>query len=160
MSKDKGIKLEKENYTIEVKYSKEAIEKKLVKFITKSGDEIVISAEELISMLVNQVNSDLLSPTFVDVEKINVVEVGRQIKCKLEKDMKAGEEININYFHPYPLEFALIEEMYKIAKVTEGIKVFELTNEFIEETKKKILPEMEKFTEQFYKSIKSVELKK
>lgn len=155
----KPIKLEKENYSIEVKYSDEAVEKKLIRIVTKSGDEVVFSAEEMISILVSQVNTETLSPTFVDMERINVVEVGRQLKCVLEEDMKKGQEININYTHPYPLEFALIEEMYKIAKVDPGIKVYELTSEFIKETKEKIKPEMESFVKKFYQTFKKVDIK-
>lgn len=153
-----GIQLKKENFTIQVKFSKEAIEKKLVRFITKSGDEFVLSADELISILVNQVNMDTLSPTFVDTEKINVVEVGRQLKCVLDEDMKKGQEININYTHPYPLEFALIEETYKIAKINKDVPVFVLTDKYIEETKKKIKPDMENYLNKFYKSFKQVKL--
>lgn len=156
---NKPIKLEKDNYSIEIKYSDEAVEKKLIKFSTKSGDEIIFSADEMISMLVSQVNTETLEPTFVDMERINVVEVGRQLKCVLDRDFKKGEEININYTHPYPLEFALIEEMYKIAKVDEGIKVFELTNDFIKETKEKIKPEMEKYVKKFYESFKQLKVK-
>jgi len=114
---NKATELKKDKYTIQVKYSDEAVEKKLMKFITPSGDEFEISSDEMISFLVNQVNMNTLEPTFVDTEKINVVEVGRQIQCKLDRDHKAGEIININYTHPYPLEFALLEEVYKIALI-------------------------------------------
>jgi len=156
----KAVELKKDKYTIQVKYSKEAIEKKLMKFITPSGDEFEISAEEMISILTNQVNSEMLQPTFVDVEKINVVEVYRQIEVFLNEDKKKGDKIRIDYVHPYPLEFAIIEEVYKIAKIKEDTKMIEITNELIEEHKKNILPENENFVEKFYKSIKSVDIKK
>lgn len=156
---NKPIKLKKDDYSIEIKYSEEAVEKKLIKIISKSGDEIIFSADEMISILVSQVNTETLEPTFVDMERINVVEVGRQLKCVLDRDFKKGEEININYTHPYPLEFALIEEMYKIAKVDPGIKVFELTAEFIKETKEKIKPEMDKYVKKFYDSFKQLKIK-
>jgi hypothetical protein len=155
---NKQVQLKKDDYTIDIKYSDEAVEKKLIKFTTKSGDEIVFSADEMISMLVSQVNTETLEPTFVDMERINVVEVGRQLKCVLDRDFKKGEEINLNYTHPYPLEFALIEEMHKIAKVDPGIKVFELTGEFIKETKEKIKPEMEKYVKKFYDSFKQLKV--
>lgn len=146
----------KENFTIEVKYSDEAIKKKLVKFTVTNGNEIVLTADEIISMLVHQVNSETLSPTFVEMDKINVVEVGRQIRCKLDKDFKKGEIININYSHPYPVEFAIIEEAFKIAKIENNSKVTELTKEFLEGVKTRITPKMVDFTKKFYKSIKSV----
>ncbi len=149
----------KDNFTIEVKYSDEAIKKKLVKFIVTEGNEFVLTADELISMLVHQVNSETLSPTFVEMDRINVVEVGRQIRCKLDRDFKKGSIININYAHPYPLEFAIIEEAFKIAKIEKTSKVTELTKEFLDDVKKRITPKMVDFTKKFYKSINSVNLK-
>lgn len=156
----KGVKLERERFTIEVKYSPEAVEKKLIKFTVKEGDEIVLSADELISMLVHQVNSEVLSATFVESDRINVVEVGRQIQCVLDKDLKKGEVININYTHPYPIEFALIEEAWKIAQIKKDTKVTELTVGYIEEVKKKIKPEMVEYIRKFYESFKSINLNK
>lgn len=153
-----AVELKKENYTIQVKYSDEAIAKKMIKFITKSGDEFEITSEEMISILVNQVNMDTLLPTFVETDKINIVEVSRQIKCVLDKDMKKGQEININYVHPYPIEFALIEEAYNIAKTTEGTQVLVLTKEFIDGVKEKIKPQMEEYIKKFYKSFKGLNL--
>ena len=150
------VELKKDDYTIQIKYSDEAVEKKLMKFISKSGDEFVISAEELASMLVSQVNSETLAATFVETDRVNVVEVGRQIQCVLNKDFKAGEVININYTHPYPIEFALIEEAAKYAKINMDAPAFVLTAEYIEEVKKKIKPEMKKYIETFYKSFKNL----
>lgn len=155
-----GQKLDKGTFTVEVKYSPEAVEKKLIKFTVKEGDEIVLSADELISMLVNQVNSEVLSATFVESDRINVVEVGRQIQCVLDKDLKKGEVININYSHPYPIEFALIEEAWKIAQIQKDTKVTELTAEYIGKVKEQIKPEMEKYIRKFYESFKSINLNK
>jgi hypothetical protein len=152
-------KLEKDNYTVEIGYSTEAIEKKLLKFISKSGDEFEISAEELASMLIGGVNSDTLEATFVESDRINVVEVGRQLQCVLDKDMKKGEKININYTHPYPLEFALIEQVYGIAKLDENIPVTTLTRDYIESVRAKIKPQQEKFTKKFYKSFRNLNIK-
>ncbi len=157
---DKGVKLDKGNFTVEVKYSPEAVEKKLVKFTVVEGKEIVLTADELVSMLVNQVNSEVLSAAFVETDRINVVEVTRQLQCVLDKDFKKGEIININYSHPYPIEFALIEEAWKIAILKKNTKVLELTSEYIEEVKKKIKPKMIDYMKKFYKGIKSVNVEK
>jgi hypothetical protein len=153
-------KLEKKDYVVQIGYSDEAKEKKLMKFITtKSGDEFEISAEELSSMLIGGVNSEVLEATYVESERINVVEVGRQLQCILDKDMKKGEKININYAHPYPLEFALIEQAYGIAKIDEKIPKVELTKEYLEEYRKKLTPEMSKFTKKFYEGFKNLKIK-
>ena len=154
-----GKQIKKKDYTVQIGYSKKAKKDKLLKFISKSGDEFEISAEELSSMLIGGVNSDTLEATFVETDKINVVEVGRQLQCVLDNDMKKGEKININYTHPYPLEFALIEEVYGIAKIDMDVPAKVLTRRYIKETRAKIKPEQEKFLEKFYSSFKNVKLK-
>ena len=158
MSKPREIK--KKDFTVQIGYSEEAKNKKLLKFISKSGDEFEISAEELSSMLIGGVNQETLEATFVEADKINVVEVGRQLKCVMDKEMKEGEEFLLNYAHPYPLEFAIIEQVWGIAKINKDTPVFILTKEYIEETKKKLKPEQEKFIGKFYTSFKNVDLNK
>ena len=155
----KSVELKKKDYTVQIGYSDEAKEKKLMKFITQSGDEFEISAEEMSSMLIGGVNSETLEATFVESDRINVVEVGRQLQCVLEEDMKKGQKININYSHPYPIEFALIEEAYKIAKIDESIPKVTLTKEYINEVKSKLKPEMTEYINKFYKSFKNVNIK-
>lgn len=156
----KPIELKRDNYTIQVNWSREAKKKKLMKFISKNGDEFVISAEEMASILVGQVNSETIAATFVESEKVNVVEVGRQLECVLDKDMKRGEKIRLNYTHPYPIEFALIEEAYKIAKINKDVPALTITKEYIDEVKSKIKPEMTKYIDRFYKSFKNLKIKK
>jgi hypothetical protein len=155
----KAKELKKKDFTVQIGYSPEAIEKKLMKFITKSGDSFEISSEEMSSMLIGGVNSNVLEATFVDSNTIIVVEVRRQLQCILDKDMKKDEKININYSHPYPLEFALIEQAYGIAKIDEKIPKVELTKEYLEEFRKKLKPEMEEFTKKFYEGFKNLKIK-
>lgn len=150
------VKLEKEKYTIHVNYSDEAVEKKLMKFITPSGDEFEISADEMSSILVGQVNSELLSATFVESDRVNVVEVVRQVRVRADRDIKKGEEIRLEYRHPYPVEFALIEEAMKIAKINMDVKVFELTKEYLDAVRLKIKPVQEKFINRFYEFFKNL----
>jgi len=155
MSK-KAIELKKKDYTIQVGYSPDAIKNKMMKFISKSGDEFEISADEMSSILISQVNSNTLEATFVESDRINVVEVGRQLECVLDEDMKKGEKIRINYTHPYPIEFALIEEAYKIAKIDMSIPKVTLTMKYIEEVKAKLKPEQAEYIDNFYKSFKNI----
>jgi len=150
----------KDKYTVQIGYSEEAKKNKLLKFISKSGDEFEISAEELSSMIVGGVNNDTLSATFVETERINVVEVSRQLECIVDKDLKKGDRINLNYKHPYPIEFALIEQVMGIAKIEMDVPLTTLTNEYIEETKKKLKPAQENFIKKFYKSFKNLKIKK
>lgn len=155
----KARKLQQKDYSVEIGYSEKASEKKLLKFTTKSGDSFEVSAEELSSMLIGGVNSETLEATFVESDRINVVEVGRQLQCVLDKDMKKGDKININYTHPYPIEFALIEEGYKIAKIDMNIPKVTLTKEYLDEVKSKLKPEMTNFIKKFYKSFKNLGIK-
>lgn len=152
--------VKRDNFTVQIGYSKEAIKNKLLKFISKSGDEFEISAEELSSMLIGGVNQNILEATFVESDRIDVVEVGRQLKCVLDKDMKKGEEIHLNYTHPYPLDFAIIEQVWGIAKINMDVPALSLTKEYIEEVKKKLKPDQENFIKNFYKSFKNVDLDK
>jgi hypothetical protein len=154
-----GTLSKQENYTVEVKYSPEAIEKKKVRFTTKNGDQFEITADELIAILVHQVNMDTLAPAFVDTEKINIVQVMRQVKVQLDEDKKKGDIISLGYEHPYPLEFALLEEVYKIASIEGKGTVLELTKELIDETKAKIKPGMNDFVKKIYASYQGLNLK-
>ncbi len=154
---DTGVISKQPDYSIEVKYSPEAIEKKLIRFTTtKNGDSFEITADQLINLLATQVNAEILAPTFVETERVNVVQVLRQISCRLDKDMQKGEELRINYTHPYPIEFALIEESYKIAEVQMLPGRIELTKEFIDGVKAKLQPQMDEFTKKFYQSFKTI----
>jgi hypothetical protein len=154
------VKLEQEKYTIQVNYSQEAIDKKLMKFITKEhGDEFEISAEQLSSTLIGQVNTELLQATFVESQRVNVVEVTRQIRFRSDRDIAKGEEFRAEYRHPYPIEFAIIEEAYGIAKINKDVKVFELTGDYINEMQKKITPEQKNFVRKFYDFFKGLKLK-
>jgi len=155
MSK-KAVKLEKPTFTLEVNYSPEAVEKKMMKFITPSGDSFEISASEMSSILIGQVNSETVEATFVESDRVNVVEVTRQIRVRADRAIKKGEEIRLDYTHPYPIEFALIEEAAKIAKINQDVPVFTLTAEYIKAVKDKTTPEQHKFVELIYKFFKNL----
>jgi len=155
MSK-KAVELKKEKFTIQVNYSEEAEQRKLMKFITPSGDEFEVSADEMATILIGQVNSELIEATFVESDRVNVVEVERQISGVADRDIKKGEQIRLTYYHPYPVEFALIEEAMKIAKIRKDVPVFTLSAEYIKEVKEKITPQQYKFVEMVYKFFKGL----
>jgi len=154
-SSNKAIELKQKDYTIAVKYSPEAIEKKTMKFTTPGGESFEITADEMLSILMEQVNQDTLSPAFVEMDRVNVVEVSRQLEVQLTEDMKAGQKIRLNYNHPYPVEFALIEEAMKIAKIKMDVPVTTLTIEYLDSVRAKIKPIQENFMKKFYSSFKN-----
>jgi ribosomal 50S subunit-recycling heat shock protein len=147
----KPSKLVQPGYTIEVDYNKDATSRKLMKFIPKSKKPFVISAEEMMSILVSQVNSETLEAAFVESDRVHVVEVSRQLKCRADKDIKMGDEIRITYNHPLPIEFALIEEAWKIAQINQDVPVATLTKDYIDAARKKMKP-VQKQNEGFLKS--------
>lgn len=154
-----GVVSRQKNYTVEAKYSKEATEKKLIRFTMKgTRKSFEISIDELIDIAAQQVNQDLLAPMFVDTQKVNVVQISRQIKAVANEDIKKGTEFRMNYIHPYPIEFAIIEEAMNFAKI-EGDTTTVLTKEFIEEVKAKIQPRMNEFVQKFYQSFKQFDKK-
>lgn len=157
---NKGEKHVDKDFTVEVKYSPKAVKEKLVRFtVPKSKESFEISVDKLIDIVAMNVNSQVLAPMFVETDKVNIVQVQRQLQAQLDEDKKKGDIISLNYFHPYPLEFALLEEVYKIAKIEEGTEVTTLTKEKIEEVQKKLQPEMKEFVQKFYKSYNKLELK-
>jgi len=155
-SSSKAIELKQKDYTISVKYSEEAIEKKMMKFTTPGGESFEITADEMLSILMEQVNQDTLSPAFVEMDRVNVVEVSRQLEVQLTEDMKAGQKIRLNYNHPYPVEFALIEEAMKIAKIKMDVPMTTLTIEYLEDVRSKIKPMQRSFVQKFYSSFKNL----
>lgn len=148
--------LKKDTFTLQVNYSEDAIEKKLMKFITPSGDEFEISADEMSSILVGQVNSELLQATFVESERVEVVEVIRQIRVIADRDISKGEEIRLEYTHPYPIEFAIIEETMNIAKINMDVPAFTLTKEYIDSVRSKTTEDQKKFITKFYEFFKGL----
>lgn len=156
MSDKKAVKLEREQYTIEVNYSEEAIAKKLMRFIPKDGQPFEISAEEMSSILIGQVNSNTVEATFVESDKVHVVEVLRQIRVRADRDIKKGEEIRLDYTHPYPVEFAIIEQGLKLAKINMSAPAFTLDAEFLKSVKEKITPQQENFVDKIYKFFKNL----
>lgn len=155
MSK-KAVKMEKDGYELHVNYDAEAIEKKLMKFVPTNGEPFIISAEEMVSILIGQVNADVLAATFVESDRVNVVEVMRQIRVIADRDIKKGEEIRLDYYHPYPTEFAVIEEAANLAKIRMDVPERVLTVEYIKTARDRATPEQKKFVDFIYKFFKTL----
>lgn len=155
----KPSKLEKAAYTVEVNYSPRARKEKLMRFTAKGGP-FEISANEMSTMLIGQVNSDLVEATFVESDRVNVVEVTRQIRARADRDIRAGDEIRIDYTHPYPVEFAVIEEAAKLAKINMDVPALTLTVDYIKAVKAKVTPQQRRFVDLVYKFFRNLTGKK
>ncbi len=151
-----AVEMKKDRFTLRVNYSDEAVEKKLMQFETPSGDTFEISAEEMSTILIGQVNSELVEATFVHSDRVAVVEVMRQIRVRADRDIAAGEEIRLEYTHPYPVEFAIIEEAAKLARINMDVPAIELTVAYINDVKEKLTPKQHRFVELFYKFFKGI----
>lgn len=157
MSKE-AVKMVKDGYELHVNYDAESIEKKLMKFVPLGGEPFVISAEEMVSILIGQVNSEVLAATFVESDRVNVVEVMRQIRVIADRDISKGEEIRLDYYHPYPTEFAVIEEAANLAKIRMDVPERELTVEYIKTARDRATPEQKRFVDFIYKFFKTLKM--
>lgn len=149
---------DKGDYKVIVRYSDEAIAKKLIKFETKSGDSFEVPVEQMIELVSHYVNGEDLAPMLVDTERIKVVYVKRHIIGTLTEDKKKGENISFQYSHPYPLEFAIIEEGFKIAEIQTDREGFIVTPELLKQVKRETPLASENFVRKFYKAFKNIVL--
>lgn len=156
--KEIGFKSEQDTYSVEIKYSKDAIKDKLVRFTVKDGNSFEISSDKLVELMSHYLNSESLAPAFVDTEKITVVYVKRQIKMKADRDIKTGEEFNVEYSHPYPLEFAIIEEGYKLALIDKEKLAVIVTPELLKQVKRDTPASSDNFIKKFYQAFKTLNL--
>lgn len=152
----KGLISEKKNYTVELKYSSKAERDQLIRFTAKEGNTFEISAPQIVELVSQYINGKDLEPVFVDTERIKVVYVTRQMEAKLDRDFKAGETIRIGYQHPYPLEFAIIEEGMKLAKIDPNREGFIVTPELLKQVKRNTPESSKNFIQKFYESFKNL----
>jgi hypothetical protein len=66
----------------------------------------------------------------------------------------------LDYKHPYPVEFALIEKAMGIAMINEDVPAFTLTKEYLDDVMSKTTPEQKKFIRRFYEFFKNLKIKK
>lgn len=132
---------ENDDYRLEVKYSKKAREKELLKIKIKKGDTVEFKAADLLKIITENIKKNelalALSEGELEMDAIAMVEVIRTVNFTMDRDVKKGEVINFNYPQPYPYFLALCEAMYKLAEIKGEIKMvpFSIT----EETKTKMM---------------------
>lgn len=132
MTKQKtGSYYENDDYRIEVKYSKKARDKELIRFRLKKGNTIEFTATDLLKIITENIKKkDLalaLSEQELEMESILMTQVVRQINFTMDRDVKKGEAISFQYPQQYPYFLALCEQMYKIAKVSGKVEAVPLS---------------------------------
>lgn len=130
LKQKKGFVAHRPDYRVEIKYSNEAVKKNLVRFVLKDGKKsFEISVKEIIDIVVPNFKNDVIAPMLVDSKGINVMEVSRTIKFVPDQDIKAGTEVNLDYRHMYPIEFAIIEEAYNLCRINDKTQVVHLSED-------------------------------
>jgi len=109
-----GLVFEGENYNIEIKYSKDSIEKELIRIIPKQG-EIVFSTDDIIRLITENFRSKELAYALstTDTSFIPSVEVAIPISYIADKDITKGERVQ--FFAPFtvPAGIAYVMEAHK-----------------------------------------------
>lgn len=152
MSKTKkGFTTNIENCQIDIKYSKQAEKKELIRFTVKEGNTFEINADALLALIASQFKSKefALALADTDVANIYMVETERYINATLDRDFKKGERISFPFKHMYPYVLAAVEKAYHIAD-HDG-KVKEVPREVFEQTLKNLGDINKEFIETLYK---------
>lgn len=151
MKKRMGQISHKPDYSVLVRYSKNAIENNLIKFITKKGETFEVQLGEMIDLLSKFVSSEVLAPTLMDNKVVNMIKVQRALQFIPNKDIKAGELVNIPFEHMMPVEYAIAEEALGVSKMTDTIKT--INQKQIEQAGKRVDSAVMEFSKAAYESM-------
>lgn len=145
-----GSVAENDNLAIFVNYSKEAKEQELIKFVPKNDTEIVISADEILSIVATQLKKKELAValTTADITEIPMIETMRPLDVTLEKDFKKGDKIQFLFPHMYPYFLAVAEEAYKLCETRGDIKI--ITKDAYDEVASTLIEKNKPFIEAMY----------
>lgn len=120
--KSKGYIYKGPEYSLMIKYSPKASREKLIKVIPKKGQPFEIKTESLVELISKHVNFETLAPAFIHNKKIEMIRVNRVITFTPNRDIKAGETVNIPFQHMMPIEFAIAEEALGVARIDDNVK--------------------------------------
>lgn len=145
-----GSVAENDDLSIFVNYSKEAKEKELIKLVPKNGNEVVISADDILSIVASQLKKKELAValTTADITEIPMIETMRPLDVTLEKDFKKGDRIQFLFPHMYPYFLAVAEEAYKLCETRGEIKI--ITKEAYDEVAGTLIEKNKPFIEAMY----------
>lgn len=148
----KGNFFENENIRIDIKYDTESIEKELIKFTVKTGNEFIISSEDILAIVREQFKQKNLAAalTTADTSFVPTAEAAVPIYFNANKDIKEGELVQ--FFAPMqiPLGIALVMEALRLCTI-KGKEIIKVPIEEFEEAKTTLAEESREFTEKFFK---------
>lgn len=141
----------KPDYSVLVRYSKNAIENNLIKFIPKKGEPFEVQLGEMIDLLSKFVSSEVLAPTLMDNKVVNMIKVQRALQFVPNKDIKAGELVNIPFEHMMPVEYAIAEEALGVSRMTDSVKT--LNHKQLAQAEKRVNDAVMEFSKASYESM-------
>ena len=119
---NEAIKAVKRDYSVELKYSDEAKEKKLIKFTAlRRNREFVISLDEITRLIMLHLNKDYIPMLEVVNECVDMVITERSISGVCSRDFKEGETISFNFEQPMPVEMAVAEQAFNICRINGDV---------------------------------------
>jgi len=123
----------RDGYSVSLKYSQEAEEKKLIKFTTHAKraskeHEFVMSLGEIAEIIIQNLNSEMLSMISADVTKVQMIQGNIPFHGVCDRDFAKGEEIIFEYPMWMPLDVAVAYEAYNIAKLGNEVVEIDASN--------------------------------
>lgn len=139
---------EQDGFDIVIKWDAEARLNNLIKIVPHKGTkEIIISADLMTNTIIDNFSINHMYAMDTKVKQIDTIEVERTIKGVCEKDFKKGDEITFNYRHVLPLEYAIVEEAERLARISgEGVRT--VTREELDKAALNIRDSVREFNEQ------------
>lgn len=147
----KGYIFSGPEYSVMMKYSDDASKKKNIKFIPRQGRPFEISTENFVELLSKHVNFETLAPAFIHNKQINMVRVARGINFTPNRDIKAGETIQIPFQHMVPIEFAVAEEALGVAHIDERVKT--INKKAFDRAMERVTKEVEEYAMEQYRAL-------
>lgn len=151
MKKRMGQVAKRPDYTVVVRYSDNAIKNNLIKFISKRGDSFEVQLGDMINLLSKFVSQETLAPTLMDNKVINMIKVQRALQFIPNKDIKAGELVNIPFEHMMPVEYAIAEEALGVATIPDKIKT--INSKALHQAAKRVDDGVKEFSQATYESM-------
>jgi hypothetical protein len=136
-----GMKTEQEDYTLEINYDDNAVEKGLIKIIPKEGvKEIILSSDALLDIIGHRIQGRGIAITLAEIDRqeIWMMEVERQFNFVAEKDYKKGDAIAVNGVHPYPVLLFAAEQEFNTCKEGKDKTFYAISMDGLTERMKEI----------------------
>jgi len=149
---NQGFFFENDDVRIDIKYSKEARERELIKFTSKTGEPVIFSTEDMLALIREQFKQKDIaaSLTTADSSFVPSVEVAVPIYFNANKDIKKDELVQ--FFAPMhmPVGIALVMEAERLCQV-KGKEIIKIPIEEFEEAKETLKASAEEFTKRYFK---------